>query len=46
MVQKLSRMISEQHLFFQNVELDNDKTLADYKIHHTDILYLRVSNFC
>lgn len=45
MVQKLSRMISEQHLFFQNIELENDKTLAEYKIHYTDVLYLKVGSY-
>lgn len=35
-------MISEQHLFFQNIELENDKCLIDYRIHFTDVLHLKV----
>jgi hypothetical protein len=35
-------MISEQHLFFKGVELENDKVLADYRIHYTDILRLKL----
>lgn len=41
-VSKLSRLISEQHLFFQNIELENEKSLADYRIHYTDVLYLKL----
>lgn len=39
---QISRIISEQHLFFNNVELDNEKTLIDYKINKGDVLYLRL----
>ncbi len=35
-------MISEQHLFFKGVELENEKVLAHYRIHHTDILRLKL----
>ena len=39
---KLSRFISEQHLFYLGTELENDKTLADYRINPTDVLQLKV----
>ena len=35
-------MISEQHLYFKGVELENEKVLADYKIYYTDILRLKL----
>lgn len=38
-------MISEQHIFFHGNELDNDKTLAEYKINPTDTLLLKVCIF-
>ncbi|CAF0845967.1 unnamed protein product, partial [Brachionus calyciflorus] len=38
----ISRIISEQHLFFNNSELDNDKKLIDYRINKGDVLYLRL----
>ena len=41
-ISHLNRIISEQHLFFCGNELENDKTLAEYKINPNDILYLQV----
>ncbi len=35
-------MISEQHLFFNGCELENEKTLIDYKINPGDTLNLKV----
>lgn len=37
-------MISEQRLFFENEELDNSKSAADYRIRAGDILILKVFN--
>ena len=41
----LTRLISEQHLFFRDVELENDKTLGDYLINEGDIILLKVNEF-
>lgn len=35
-------MISEQHLFYNSVELDNERTLLDYSILPGDIIYLKI----
>ncbi|RMZ96708.1 Ubiquitin carboxyl-terminal hydrolase 48 [Brachionus plicatilis] len=39
---QISRLMSEQHLIFNNIELDNDRTLIDYKINKGDLLVLKL----
>ena len=35
-------MISEQHLYLNNIELENERTLIDYTINPGDVLILKV----
>lgn len=39
---KLSKMVSEQHLFFRNVELENNRPLKEYMVNAGDTLCLKV----